>query len=191
MLGCNVNLPDDIAVQWAVEVPEDFHARFSAIRRSYRYVILNRLTRSAIHRNRSVWVHQSLDAARMNEASMHLLGTHDFSSYRALGCQAKSPVRTVEAIGVCRRDECIEIALTANAFLHHMVRNIAGVLIAIGKGEQPASWSREVLELRDRRLGGVTAPPQGLFLTQVGYPESFDLESRIEDALGEVRLPSS
>lgn len=175
ILGCNVNLPEQINVTWAKQVPESFHARFSARSRRYRYLILNRMTRSAIWRDRAVWVHRPLDAANMQQAAEHLIGTHDFSSYRALGCQAKSPVRTLTQLRVERAKERISIEVTADGFLHHMVRNIAGVLITIGKGERPVGWSREVLEYRDRTLGGVTAPPQGLYLLGVGYPEEFDL----------------
>jgi tRNA pseudouridine38-40 synthase len=187
LLGCNVNLPPDIAVQWAVPVPSEFHARFSATGRAYRYIILNRITRSAIHQGRTVWIHQPLDAERMHRAAQHLIGSHDFSSYRALGCQAKSPIRTIHQLSVERQQEQITIQVRANAFLHHMVRNIAGVLITIGKGEQREDWSRQVLEYRDRTLGGVTAPPQGLYLLDVEYPEEFRLKERIEKALREVR----
>lgn len=175
LLGTNVNLPDDVNVNWVCPVPENFHARFSATSRSYRYQILNRPTRSSLWRDRAVWIHHPLDAEAMAEAASHLRGTHDFSSYRAVGCQAKSPVRTVSALRVERVDDRVSIEITANAFLHHMVRNIAGVLIAIGKGEQSTEWSRQVLEFRDRTLGGVTAPPQGLYLTAVGYPDEFQL----------------
>jgi tRNA pseudouridine38-40 synthase len=175
LLGTNVNLPDDVNVNWVREVPESFHARFSAISRSYRYVILNRPTRSAIWRHRAVWIHQPLDEQRMQAAAAHLMGTHDFSSYRAVGCQAKSPVRTISRLRVRREDDRVVIEVTANAFLHHMVRNIAGVLISIGKGEQPVTWSRDVLEFRDRTLGGVTAPPEGLYLVHVGYPDEYGL----------------
>ena len=175
LLGSNVNLPDDVNVNWVCQVPETFHARFSATSRSYRYQILNRSTRSAIWRERAVWIHHPLDEQRMRQAAMHLVGTHDFSSYRAVGCQAKSPVRSVTGLTVERIDDRVLMEISANAFLHHMVRNIAGVLIAIGKGEQPIDWSRQVLEFRDRTLGGVTAPPQGLYLTNVGYPDEFRL----------------
>jgi len=175
ILGTNVNLPMDINVNWVKEVPEEFHARFSAISRRYRYVILNRLTRSSIWRDRAVWVHHPLDVERMSEAAQHLVGTHDFSSYRAIGCQAKSPVRTVTSLTVTRDADRIIIDISANAFLHHMVRNIAGVLMAIGRGDRETGWSKEVLEYRDRTLGGVTAPPEGLFLVDVGYPERFQL----------------
>ncbi|MBT2971656.1 MAG: tRNA pseudouridine(38-40) synthase TruA [gamma proteobacterium symbiont of Ctena orbiculata] len=173
VLGSNVNLPADISISWAQQVPDSFHARFSAVGRRYRYLILNRRYRSAQWRNRAVWIHQPLDESRMHRAAQALLGNHDFSSYRAMGCQAKHPNRTIYSLDVEREGELISIEVHANAFLHHMVRNIAGVLIAIGKGEQEESWTREVLELRDRTLGGVTAPPQGLYLTKVDYPSEF------------------
>jgi len=175
VLGCNANLPREININWALRVSDQFHARFSAISRSYRYLILNRATRSAIWRNRAVWVHRHLDEKRVREAAGCLVGTHDFSSYRALGCQAKSPVRTIASLEVRRESEKVLIDVTANGFLHHMVRNIAGVLMAIGKGDRPVEWSKEVLEHRDRTLGGVTAPPEGLYLLHVGYPKAFDL----------------
>lgn len=175
ILGTNVNLPAQINVTWAQQVAESFHARFSARNRRYRYLILNRMTRSAIWRDRTVWVHRPLDTQRMQQASRHLIGTHDYSSYRALGCQAKSPVRTITKLWIERDNDRITIDMAADGFLHHMVRNIAGVLIAIGGGDRPVDWSREVLEYRDRTLGGVTAPPQGLYLVDVGYPEEFDL----------------
>lgn len=173
ILGTNVNLPRDVNVLWAQPVSEQFHARFSAVSRDYRYVILNRATRSSLQRDRAVWTHRPLDAARMHEAAQLLLGTHDFSSYRALGCQAKSPVRTLTRLDVRRDADRVIIDVSANAFLHHMVRNIAGVLMAIGRGEQPVGWTRDILERRDRTQGGVTAPPEGLFLMRVGYPEDF------------------
>jgi tRNA pseudouridine38-40 synthase len=175
ILGSNVNLPYDVNVSWAREVSLDFNARFCATGRRYRYIISNRFTRSALMSRKVVWVHQPLDWMRMHEAAQHLVGMHDFSSYRALGCQAKSPVREMRSIQVSQRGDLIFIDLYANAFLHHMVRNIAGVLIAIGKGEQEIDWSREILELRDRTLGGVTAPPQGLYLTEVEYPAEWDV----------------
>jgi len=171
--GVNVNLPDDVSVLWSTEVPEEFHARFSAERRCYRYLILNRPVRSALQHGRVTWIHRPLDAAVMHRAAQALAGTHDFSSYRALGCQAKSPLRTLHHISVQRRGEILKLEIEANAFLHHMVRNIAGVLIAIGKGDAGSEWAKEVLELRDRRLGGVTAPPDGLYFEKVQYPEKF------------------
>jgi tRNA pseudouridine38-40 synthase len=176
LLGTNVNLPDDVNINWIQPVAEEFHARFSAISRSYRYAIYNGSTRSSIWRNRAVWERRPLDLGRMQEAAAPLLGTHDFSSYRAIGCQAKSPVRTMERLELSRSGNMIYLELSANAFLHHMVRNIAGVLMAIGCGERPVDWARQVLEHRDRTLGGVTAPPQGLYLTAVGYPSEYGLD---------------
>jgi len=174
-LGANVNLPADVAVCWAMRVQDEFHARFSARSRRYTYLILNRPTRSSLFAGRATWVHKPLDAARMHQAAQHLVGTHDFSSYRALRCQAKRPVRTVHRIEVTRRGELIMLSVHANAFLHHMIRNIAGVLIAIGRDERPESWAAEVLARRDRTLGGVTAPPDGLYLERVDYPDHPEL----------------
>jgi len=175
VLGCNVNLPDDVSVTWAKEVDEDFSARFSAISRKYRYFILNRTARSAPLAGRVTWIHRPLNADLMHQAAQALVGEHDFSSYRALGCQAKSPIRTLHSISVERRNEFIVMTVHANAFLHHMVRNIAGVLMAIGREDQPADWAKTVLELRDRTLGGVTSPPEGLYFEQVEYPAEYDL----------------
>ena len=170
VLGTNTNLPADVAVRWAVRVSEAFHARFSAIARHYRYLILTRATRSALERERAVWVHRPLDLAAMQRAAAALVGEHDFSSFRAIACQAKSPVRRVHYLELRQRGELIELHIGANGFLHHMVRNIAGVLLAIGRGEAPVAWTRELLALRDRTLGGVTAPPNGLYLARVDYP---------------------
>ena len=173
ILGCNVNLPDDVSVTWARPVSEDFSARFSALSRRYRYFILNRTSRSAVLAGRVTWTHRPLDADRMQEAARALVGEHDFSSYRALGCQAKSPIRTLHQLKVERHGEFVVLSLHANAFLHHMVRNIAGVLMAIGRGDQSVAWAAEVLALRDRTLGGVTAPPDGLYFESVEYPAEF------------------
>lgn len=178
VLGANSNLPPSVNINWTRAVSSDFHARFGATARSYRYVILNRWVRSAIHATRATWIHEPLDADVMHRAAQHLRGENDFSSYRALACQAKSPVRTIEQISVTRSDEWITLEITANAFLHHMVRNIAGVLISIGKGEQPEVWSREVLERRDRALGGVTAAPHGLYFIGPRYPAEFAIPER-------------
>lgn len=175
VLGANVNLPDDVAVNWARAVDDGFHARFSAQARSYRYVILNRPTRSGLLGGRATWVHRPLDAETMHLAGQALVGAHDFSSYRAMGCQAKSPVRSLHSLSVVRHGELIELRVHANAFLHHMIRNIAGVLMAIGRGEKPVEWAAEVLELRDRTLGGVTAPPDGLYFARVWYPDRFQI----------------
>lgn len=175
VFGANANLPDAVSILWAKQISEEFHARFSAIRRRYRYVILNRRIRPALLAHRAVWEYRPLDEKLMSEAAAFLKGEHDFSSYRALACQAKSPVRTLYQLDVSRQGELIFLDLEANAFLHHMVRNIAGVLMTIGAGEQPPEWAKQVLEHCDRTLGGVTAPPGGLYLTGVDYPEEFDL----------------
>lgn len=175
VLGANATLPDDVAVSWAQAVDDDFHARFSAQSRSYRYLILNRPTRSSLLAGRVTWIHRPLDAERMRRAGQALVGTHDFSSYRALACQAKSPVRTLHGLDVIRHGELIELRVHANAFLHHMIRNIAGVLMAIGRGERPPEWAAAVLHLRDRTLGGVTAPSDGLYFERVWYPERYRL----------------
>ena len=175
LLGVNTNLPPDISVSWVQPVDEEFHARFSATGRSYRYVILNRLQRSALHRHRAWWVHQPLDEKRMHEAAQSLLGEHDFSAFRAAGCQAHSAIRELRSINVARHDDWITVDVSANAFLMHMVRNITGTLAAIGQGEQPVDWTRQVLEARDRTLGGITAPPHGLTLVAVDYPQEFGI----------------
>lgn len=176
-LGATANLPKQITALWAREVGEGFHARYSAQARSYRYFILNRATRPAIAADYLSWVREPLDATKMHEAAQLLLGEHDFSSFRAAQCQSRTPMRNVHSISVARNADIIEIAVTANAFLHHMVRNIAGVLIAIGKGEERIEWAREVLDARDRTFGGITAPPGGLYLTAVRYATALALPS--------------
>jgi tRNA pseudouridine38-40 synthase len=171
VFGANANLPKDVCVLWAKPVADDFHARFSARRRSYRYVIYMRPVRPTFLAYRVTWDHRALAADRMRAAAQFLLGEHDFSSYRAVACQAKSPVRTLYRLDVTTQGPFIFLDVEANAFLHHMVRNIAGVLMTIGAGEQPPEWAREVLEARDRTAGGITAPPYGLYLTDVHYPD--------------------
>lgn len=178
VLGTNVNLPPEIAVRWAARVDDDFHARFSAIARHYRYQFLVRRTRSALARDRAVWVHTELDLAAMREAARALVGEHDFTSFRAMGCQAKSPVRRVHYLELDSEGELVVLRIGANGFLHHMVRNIAGVLLAVGRGEAAPSWTRELLEVRDRTQGGVTAPPGGLYFVRADYPERFALPQR-------------
>jgi tRNA pseudouridine38-40 synthase len=175
MLGANSNLPDDVSARWAKRVDPAFHARYSATSRSYRYLILNRLARSALTRDRAWWVHQPLNERDMQQAARSLLGEHDFSAFRAAGCQASTPVREVSKIQVTRDGDWITVDITANAFLQHMVRNIAGVLVAIGQGEEGPTWASEVLEGRDRTKGGIAAPAHGLTLMSVAYPANFDL----------------
>ena len=170
VLGANSNLPGDVSVRWASPVAENFHARYSAVCRYYRYVIQNRRERSALLRQRAAWERNPLDVGCMQAAGDHLLGEQDFSSFRAAGCQAKSPVRTVVGLEVHRRGDLVLIDIAANAFLQHMVRNVAGVLIEIGKGKREPAWARELLEARDRTRGAATAPPQGLYLSRIDYP---------------------
>jgi tRNA pseudouridine38-40 synthase len=177
MLGATANMPREISVLWARDVPEGFHARYSALARSYRYVILNREPRPALTNNRVSWVRAPLDDNRMHEAAQHLVGEHDFSSFRAAQCQSRTPMRHLHQIAVRRHGEMVILTVTANAFLHHMVRNIAGVLIAIGTGEQPVDWTAQVLAYRDRKLGGVTAAPGGLYLAGIRYAAALKLPS--------------
>lgn len=179
-LGSNTNLAHDASVLWTMPAnSDDFHARFSAERRSYRYVILQRFTRPALFRQNCYWVHDELNIDEMQQAAQHLVGEHDFSSLRAAGCQSRSAVREITSIAVSREGDFIYIDVTANAFLYHMVRNIVGVLLRVGKGEAPVDWVAELLALRDRRQAAVTAPPNGLYLVKVGYPARFELPERI------------
>ncbi len=177
VLGGNLYLPADVAICWAKAVPDDFHARFSATSRHYRYWIQNSQTRPALNRARVTWDHRPLELEAMAMAARSLVGTHDFSSYRARGCQAKSPIRTLHRLDVMRGSQpgSIVLEVVANAFLQHMVRNLAGVLMTIGAGERPPEWAREVLEQRNRACGGVTAPPNGLYLVGVEYPPEFGI----------------
>jgi tRNA pseudouridine38-40 synthase len=173
VLGGNSNLPPEISLLWSRETQETFSARFSARSRRYRYVIFNRWVRPGVFHRKVSWYHQPLDAERMHEAGQRLLGEWDFTSFRAVGCQAKSPVRTLLSLDVTRHGDFIYLDVHANAFLHHMVRNIAGVLTAVGEGERSVEWVSEVLHAQNRTLGGVTAPPDGLYLVHVEYePET-------------------
>jgi len=174
-LGANSQLPDDIAVLWVREVPAGFHARYSALSRSYRYLVLNRPVRPALERQRAWWVRLPLDEAVMAEAAGLLLGEHDFSAFRAAGCQAKSPVRRLLALDVRRQGELLVIDCRANGFLYHMVRNIVGSLVRVGLGEAPPGWIAGLLAGRDRKVAAPTAPAQGLYLAGVEYPPGLDL----------------
>lgn len=171
--GINSNLPADIAVQWVRAVPGDFHARYSALARTYRYVILNRPVRSALDRHRAWQLRAPLDAVLMQLAARQLLGEHDFSSFRAAGCQSRSAVRRIEALEVVRHGDYVVIEVRANGFLYHMVRNIVGSLVRVGSGEAGAGWIGELLAIKDRRLAAPTAPSTGLFLAAVHYPDEF------------------
>lgn len=167
--GSNRYLAKDLVIRAIQPVPKTFHARFSAIRRSYRYTILNQTVRSALQEGLMTCYHKPLDADAMHQAAQHLIGTHDFSALRAKECQAKSPIRTLYDIRVWRHQQHVSIEVTANAFLHHMVRNIVGTLVKVGTGHQPTHWIAEVLHGRDRTKAGVTAPPDGLYLKQIFY----------------------
>ena len=181
MRGANANLPHDIRVQWSMVVASDFHARFSARRRSYRYIILNRPIASALLRQRVCHEYRPLEHVRMQTAAQALVGEHDFTSFRAAGCQARSPCREIYRLDVTRSGDCIYLDVEANAFLHHMVRCIAGVLLAIGRGEQAVDWAAEVLAARDRTVSGVNAPPGGLYLVRVAYEARYGIP--VEDRL--------
>lgn len=175
VLGGNTHLPGGVAFLWAREVPKDFHARFSATGRRYRYRLLNRWTRPALDRHRAAWWHYPLDAGRMQEAAGHLLGEHDFTSFRAVACQARHAVREIRELTVRRDGQYVVIDIAANAFLHHMVRNIAGTLMTVGQGEREPDWVAQVLAARDRTAAGITAPPEGLTLISVDYPPELGL----------------
>lgn len=175
LLGGNSNLPADIRILWVKQVAEDFHARYSALARFYRYVIYNRPVKSALLAHQTTWCYQPLDERLMAEAAQSLVGNHDFSSFRAQGCQSKSPFRIVYFIDVSREGDKVIIDICANAFLHHMVRNIAGVLMAIGAKKRPIAWIEELLAVKRRECAGITAPPEGLYLQAIFYPESYGL----------------
>ncbi|HVS22371.1 MAG TPA: tRNA pseudouridine(38-40) synthase TruA [Gammaproteobacteria bacterium] len=181
LLGINSNLPPDVAVRWVREVPATFDARRSALRRRYRYSILQQPTRPALARGRVWWIREPLDAAAMTAASLHWLGEHDFSAFRAAGCQAKSPRRRLMAVRVARAAQSDgvlwQIDFIANAFLQHMVRNLVGALVEIGRGDLPAAAAHEMLVSRDRTQAAVAAPPGGLTLLEVLYPEHYGLPS--------------
>ena len=173
LLGANSNLPNDINASFAREVDDEFHARYSALSRWYRYRILNRVARSALHRYRAWWVYEPLDAAAMQQAANHLLGKHDFSAFRAAGCQASTPNREIRSLDVSRTGDWLTIDISANAFLQHMVRTIAGTLVSVGCGDNAPDWVADVLATRDRKQGGIVAPAHGLTLVRIVYPERY------------------
>jgi tRNA pseudouridine38-40 synthase len=188
-LGANTYLPPDISVIWVREVPAHFHARYAATARSYRYVILNRDSRPGLDTGRATWERRPLDVARMHEAAQVLVGEHDFSAFRAIECQAKSPVRNVERLSVMRDDHWVVIEVTANAFLHHMVRNVAGLLMSVGSGDSPTERVAAVLAGRDRKANAATAPPDGLYLAAVRYPAEFGLPGPQSAIIGRASTP--
>jgi tRNA pseudouridine38-40 synthase len=175
ILGTNSRLPDSVSVLWVQAAGEEFHARFSAFERSYRYTICNRWVRPAIGRKQMTWHRRPLDGELMHRAAQSLRGEHDFSAFRSSGCRARHAVREITQISVEREGDLVCIDVSANGFLYHMVRNIAGSLMEIGAGVKPVDWMQELLDGRDRTRAGVTAPPEGLCFVGVLYPEYFGL----------------
>ena len=175
VLGLNSHLPDGVSVLWIRPVDDGFHARFSAFARRYRYRILNRWIRPALENSRASWVRKPLDADAMNEAAQHLKGEHDFSSFRASACQATHAVREIHEISVERSGDIVTLDVTANGFLYHMVRNIAGSLVRVGEGGAPTTWIGELLEARNRKLAAPTAQPEGLYFVSARFPPEYGL----------------
>lgn len=171
--GTNAFLPKSIAVQWAKPMPSEFHARFSAFERTYYYVLYVNPVRSPMLDGRVGWSHAPLDVDAMRAATVHLIGEHDFSAFRSSQCQAKTPVKQMYAIDIRKQGDFVHFRFRANAFLHHMVRNLMGCLVYVGRGRHPAQWTAEVLASRDRDCAAPTFMPDGLYLAQVGYPEQF------------------
>lgn len=173
--GVNRFLPPGVAVLWAHEVSDDFHARFSASARSYSYYLLNHPVRPGLAAGRAGWFHSPLDVDAMRDAAQRLLGTHDFSSFRAAECQARTPVKSLARFDIHQHGDLIRFDLNADAFLHHMVRNLVGALVYVGKGAYPPAWIEALLAERDRRRAPPTFMPDGLYLTGVTYPPHFGL----------------
>ncbi|MCS5591097.1 MAG: tRNA pseudouridine(38-40) synthase TruA [Gammaproteobacteria bacterium] len=171
LFGGNVNLPTDVNFTWAKEVNDDFHARFNAYARAYEFKILNHPVRSALKADSHLWEPRTLDIKKMQEAANLLLGEHDFSCFRDSLCQAKSPIKTIEYLSIIQSSDMVLLKVKANAFLHHMVRNIVGTLLKVGRGEREVSWVQEVLDSRDRRTAGPTSEPQGLYFVKAFYKD--------------------
>jgi len=185
-MGVNTNMPKDIAVRWAKEVPDEFHARFTATARRYRYVIYNHAYRPGILAKGISHYHGELDVEKMHQAGQYLLGENDFTSFRAVHCQSRSPWRNMMHLNVTRHGHYVVIDIKANAFVHHMVRNITGSLIAVGRGEQSPEWIEWLLAAKDRKLAAATAKAEGLYLVSVDYPEAFELPV---EPIGPIFLP--
>jgi tRNA pseudouridine38-40 synthase len=179
--GVNALLPPNIAILWAHPVPAEFHARFSAQARSYQYVLINRPSRSAAHHGNVGWFHAPLSLLGMHEAAKYLLGEHDFSAFRAAECQAKSPVKFLSQLEIIQRGDTFVFDFTADAFLHHMVRNIVGCLVYVGKGKYSPQWMKEVLDSRQRNLAAPTFAPDGLYLRRISYDAKWKLPQQFWD----------
>jgi tRNA pseudouridine38-40 synthase len=175
VLGANTRLAPDIALQWAGVVTPGFHARHKAVRRVYRYAILNRSERSALQRTRAAWIHRPLDATAMHAAAQALVGEHDFTAFRSIECQSKTTIRRVDSIQVIREGDYLWLQIIANAYLHHMVRNIVGTLIEVQREADPQEAMHRVLAGADRRYAGATAPAAGLYLWRVEYPPIYGI----------------
>jgi tRNA pseudouridine38-40 synthase len=173
--GVNALLPDSVAVLWSHEVADDFHARYSALARTYRYELLNRPVRPALAARYAGWFHLPLDVQKMRAAAALLAGEHDFSAFRSAECQAKSPLRTIYSLEIKQNGESIHFVVRANAFLHHMVRNIVGTLVYVGKGKHPPQWVQELLLSRDRTKAAPTFGPEGLYLEKIEYEAKWQL----------------
>ena len=173
--GVNTLLPASVAVLWSREVAGDFHARYSATSRTYRYELLNRAVRPGLAAPYVGWFHQPLDVEKMREAAALFVGEHDFSAFRSAECQAKSPVRTVHAFSVSQKEQVIRFEVRANAFLHHMVRNLIGTLVYVGKGKHAPAWVKEVLVSRNRSNAAPTFGPEGLYLERIEYEQKWQL----------------
>lgn len=186
LMGANSRLPSAVCLRWVQPVADDFHARYAATARRYCYTILNRPVRPAIGRACLTWERQPLDVARMHAAAQALLGEHDFSAFRTAACQARSPNRRVDAVRVRRADEQVVVDIQANAFLHHMVRNIVGSLLPVGRGERPVEWLAALLAGRDRAVAGPTAPPSGLLFVGPLYPSRFGLPAEVTGGAAEA-----
>lgn len=186
VLGANANLPKSISAYWAAQVPDTFHARYSALAREYRYSLLNRSARPGLNGRFLAWERVPLDLASMQAAASYLIGEHDFTSFRTVACQAKRPWRRLDRLAISQHDQIISFSIQANAFLHHMVRNIVGSLMVVGRGVQAPEWIAQVLAARDRRMAGATAPAGGLefigpkYPAALGFPERFRAETALE-----------
>lgn len=175
IFGVNTNLPRDVAVRWVKPVSDDFHSRLGALGRRYRYLVLNQISRPVLERTNVTWCRDPLDADAMHRAAQALVGEHDFSSFRAAGCQSKTPWRQMHFVEVKRYGPLVVIDIQGNAFLHHMIRNIAGALISVGRGAQDDQYIERLLALKDRKKGDVTAPACGLHFVDSIYDERFEL----------------
>jgi tRNA pseudouridine38-40 synthase len=173
--GVNALLPDAVAVLWSHEVLDDFHARYSALARTYRYELLNRPVRPALSARYAGWFHLPLNVEKMRAAAALLVGEHDFSAFRSAECQAKTPIRQVYSVEVLQQAQNIHFLVRANAFLHHMVRNIVGTLIYVGKGKHPPHWVKEVMLSKNRAQAAPTFGPEGLYLEKIEYEAKWGL----------------